>query len=377
MCVLHEGRPLAEVVVLQYPHREDRKNVHNGLCSAMVYGPNASGKTNIIGAMEIFKQIVLCGNIRNVETKDSPNAASNALELIANNTLNSAEPVSFSITSIEEGLLFEYAISLDLGRFLEKDHERKVLKETLCVNDITLFTRGENLQIGDLKVIEPYLVPAYEQNAKGAAALAQYWKDYPKRLIEIEHQAGLSLEHPHIYFEYATESLGDSNASMSDVMIVADGVRVAIEAKFTEFAKYGFETIGKWLSLSNDNRDNKIRVLEHWVNKITPYSEGNLTNIEDLPYQFLHRLACVCDKNPGHAVLLYQLFIDDETRPTLDEMLNVFSAARERINPKSNLKILFQQIECRQVRHYNRDELKYIFSNMKSDRGSAYYFPDD
>ena len=65
--------------------------------------------------------------------------------------------------------------------------------------------------------------------------LAQYWKDYPKRLIEIEHQAGLSLEHPHIYFEYATESLGNSNASMSDIMIVVDGVRIAIEGKFTEF----------------------------------------------------------------------------------------------------------------------------------------------
>ena len=35
------------------------------LCSAVIYGPNASGKTNIIGAMETFKAIVLRGNIRN------------------------------------------------------------------------------------------------------------------------------------------------------------------------------------------------------------------------------------------------------------------------------------------------------------------------
>jgi len=93
--------------------------------------------------------------------------------------------------------------------------------------------------------------------------LAQYWKDYQKRLLAIEHQAGLSLIHPHIYFEYATESLGDANASMSDVMILADGVRIAIEAKFTEFANYGFQTIGEGLSQSNGNRNNKMRVLEH------------------------------------------------------------------------------------------------------------------
>jgi len=150
------------------------KNVYKGLSSAVIYGPNASGKTNIIGAMETFKQIVLRGNIRNVEAKDSPNAASNMLELIPNNTLTVPEPAEFSITFIEQGLLFEYAISLDLGRFLERDHDRKVLKEILRVNNATVFTRdASTLEIGDMTVVEPYLVPAYEQNARGAAALAQ------------------------------------------------------------------------------------------------------------------------------------------------------------------------------------------------------------
>jgi len=88
-------------------------------------------------------------------------------------------------------------------------------------------------------------------------------------------------------------------------------------------------------------------------------------------------LHCACDKNPEHAILLYQLFIDDETRPSLDEMLSVLATARDRINPRDNLIILFQQIEGRQVRHDKRDKLKDIFSDMKSDRRSAYYFPDD
>lgn len=204
---------------------------------------------------------------------------------------------------------------------------------------------------------------------------AQYWKDYPKRLLEIEHKTGLSLLHPQIHFEYATESLGNSNASMSDVMILADGVRIAIEAKFTEFAKNGFQTIGGWLSTGN--KENRRRVLDHWVNMIIPYSESDLTNIEDIPYQFLHRLACACDKHPEHAILLYQLFVDDKTRSTFNEMLSVLTAAKERINPKSNLKIVFQQIECRQVRHYAGDKLKNIFSDMKSDRGGTYHFPGD
>lgn len=224
-------------------------------------------------------------------------------------------------------------------------------------------------------ILDYYSGTQISSDRTSSVPLAQYWKAYPRRLLEIEHQTGLSLLHPQIHFEYATESLGNANASMSDVMILADGVRIAIEAKFTEFAKNGFQTIGGWLSTGN--KENRRRVLDHWVNMIIPYSESDLTNIEDIPYQFLHRLACACDKHPEHAILLYQLFVDDKTRSTFNEMLSVLTATKERINPKSNLKIVFQQIECRQVRHYAGDKLKNIFSDMKSDRGHSYYFPDD
>ena len=55
---------------------------YKALCSAILYGPNASGKTNIIGAMDTFKSIVLRGNIHNGIERDSPNAAaSNAIML--------------------------------------------------------------------------------------------------------------------------------------------------------------------------------------------------------------------------------------------------------------------------------------------------------
>jgi len=30
---------------------------YKGLCTAVIYGANASGKTNIIGAMEVFKHV--------------------------------------------------------------------------------------------------------------------------------------------------------------------------------------------------------------------------------------------------------------------------------------------------------------------------------
>ena len=51
------------------------KNIKNikGICSAIIYGPNAAGKTNIISAMDTFQAIVERGNIRNSYSCLTPN----------------------------------------------------------------------------------------------------------------------------------------------------------------------------------------------------------------------------------------------------------------------------------------------------------------
>jgi len=116
------------------------------LCSAVIYGPNASGKTNIIGAMETFKAIVLKGNIRNADTGLSPNAAASSLELIPNCD-NPASPTEFSITFVEKELLINYNLIVDLGPFLAKDYARKILHESLTINGKSVFVRGEEFEV--------------------------------------------------------------------------------------------------------------------------------------------------------------------------------------------------------------------------------------
>lgn len=144
-----------------------------GLCSSVIYGPNASGKTNIIGAMDVFRAIVLRGNIRNSEEKTSPNKAADALELIPNSKLTSPMPVDFSVEFVEYGTLVKYSISLDLGLFLEEDHQRRVLDEELFVNGELVFRRGKELIIDNLKVLKKYLPEEKELNLKNANEIAQ------------------------------------------------------------------------------------------------------------------------------------------------------------------------------------------------------------
>lgn len=143
------------------------------LSSAVIYGPNASGKTNIIGAMDSFKAIVLRGHIRNEEDISAPNVASNTLELIPNNSCSETLPVDFSIKFIENNFLIEYSFSAVLGRFLESEYPRKIISETLFVNRELIFDRNGSLNFGSFNPIKNLLVNAFEENAVGAVSLAQ------------------------------------------------------------------------------------------------------------------------------------------------------------------------------------------------------------
>lgn len=144
-----------------------------GLSSSVIYGPNASGKTNIIGAMEVFKSIVLRGNIRNNDDKKTPNAAANSLELIPHRTNKDKSPIHFAVKFIEKGVLFEYELSIDIGGFLEEHYKRKVLTEALYINEKQIFLRNNSLDFGDLGIIKEYLVNEFEKNKLGVISIAK------------------------------------------------------------------------------------------------------------------------------------------------------------------------------------------------------------
>lgn len=146
---------------------------YRALSSAVIYGPNASGKSNIVSAMETFRLIVLRGNIHNSEERQSPNIASSILELIPNVFLEKSEPVSFRIKYLTDGVLVDYALSLEIGCFFETEHPRKILDECLRINEEEIYCRDNGLKIGSLRAIESYLLDSFEMNREAAVALAE------------------------------------------------------------------------------------------------------------------------------------------------------------------------------------------------------------
>lgn len=156
-----------------------KREIIKGLSTSVIYGPNAAGKTNIIGAMDVLRAIIMRGNIRNSEEKSSPNPASAALELIPNNNEAEVKPVFFSVefletdtTRIENQFVIRYELEIDLGRFLDEDYPRKILSEKLIVNGETVFQRSDSVAFGNMKVIKDYLAGTAEQNKESVNEIA-------------------------------------------------------------------------------------------------------------------------------------------------------------------------------------------------------------
>ena len=147
---------------------------YNGLSTSVIYGPNASGKSNIIGAMDTFKRIVLRGNIHNSQNRETSNIAAEMLELIPNNGFIEKSPISFFIKFIEKKLLIEYNFSIDIGEFLESaDYERKIIEESLKINNYEIYNRKNSLEIKEINSIKDYLVNDFKENREGITTIAK------------------------------------------------------------------------------------------------------------------------------------------------------------------------------------------------------------
>lgn len=104
------------------------------LSCAVVYGPNSAGKTNILKALNFFKNIVTSRTVDSI--KDS---------FLATNIHLEKPVISFSISFIHNSTLFDYSVSLTLKSVLTlgAETDNKVLDEKLSVNNKPIFERNE------------------------------------------------------------------------------------------------------------------------------------------------------------------------------------------------------------------------------------------
>ena len=139
-------------------------NEVKALSSAAIYGPNSAGKTNVIGGMDVFRSIILNGNIRNKEDITTPNTAVDKLELIPNIESGENEPVSFYIKFFTDNMVVELRLSMLIGGFLNVEYDRKIINEELYINNNLLYKRDKGLIIGKVENISEYLIENFSKD---------------------------------------------------------------------------------------------------------------------------------------------------------------------------------------------------------------------
>ncbi|GAT63647.1 DUF6946 family protein [Paludibacter jiangxiensis] len=189
-------------------------------------------------------------------------------------------------------------------------------------------------------------------NRTSSVPLVEFWKETDKRLEKLLARIdnGLLGQNISICFEYPTKpKLGKGKASMTDLMLIANGCKIAIEAKFTEYHKAkNTETITHWLK-AGDNPENREKVLTSWKSMIDGFVKEPLTeSIHELEYQFFHRTASACF-NTEKANVVYQVFYDDETFEDSKKYISKLQKMVEQIKPNDKLKYFVWKIETEQL----------------------------
>ena len=180
------------------------------------------------------------------------------------------------------------------------------------------------------EVLDEMMHTKVNSSVTSSIPLAEFWQ--PDNLVRMRkilnpHLAGLTLEKDLKFFEMPVDPIWRGKVvgrpSMSDLYIEDANWQVAVEGKYTEYARMPSQTIFEWLSDVKAGAGFMLRltVARAWLSYIHDagctdlggYS-SLLTECKDVCYQFLHRTASACFKAKENAgkkpVLIYQLFFN-------------------------------------------------------------------
>jgi hypothetical protein len=143
------------------------------------------------------------------------------------------------------------------------------------------------------------LVDFFRVPSRGLASLEQVLQSDLTRATELRFEHAVPVQR------------GYGWPSYTDLLVLAPGVSVAIEVKYTEPR---YPTVRKWLGAPRE--PNREAVLARWTSLIARGSgvELDLEELLNLPYQLIHRLASACSTSAPEKRLVYMLFGTDAFR---------------------------------------------------------------
>lgn len=134
-------------------------------CTAVIYGPNAAGKSALVTALADFQQIVGRGSV-------SADGDGRDLSLVPCSFASEPSPTTFEVAFTRGVSLYEYSVTADLGRFGRPRDPRRVVDERLVVDGHDVFVRtGNEVSVEVPTALVPRFSAPYLANRDAAAAL--------------------------------------------------------------------------------------------------------------------------------------------------------------------------------------------------------------
>ena len=156
------------------------------------------------------------------------------------------------------------------------------------------------------KLLDCYKNNEFNSPKRSTVPLLAYWRTPDQRAREFSKFLGFALSRSvRLDFEYKVPvQCGRGKASHTDLMLISCDVCVAIEAKFTEPR---YESVAQWLTT-----DNRMKVLKGWLGLLSP--DLKQKDVDNLPYQLVHRAASACHPDAESRHLVYQVFDADSAK---------------------------------------------------------------
>lgn len=133
-----EAAPKQKDLEYSLLHQTVAGKQRKGICTAVIYGPNAAGKSALVTALANFQGIVRRGSV-------SAEGSGRDLSLVPCSFAGEPRPTTFEVVFTRGGSLYEYTVTADLGRFGRPKDQRRVVAERLAVDGQAVFARKNSL----------------------------------------------------------------------------------------------------------------------------------------------------------------------------------------------------------------------------------------
>lgn len=335
------------------------------LKSSVIYGPNASGKSNLLNAMSFMRNFVE-NSATNYKTNDTIEVESFQL-----NTLTKNKPSLFEATFIHDKIKYRYGFRLDNNivhdewLFQTKTRETKLFIRTNQEFDLSKAFSEGNLIAKENKTRE---------NALFLSVVAQFNGSISKSIIDWFNQFNITSNVARNKFEHYTLDMLKNSENKSKILQLLLSVDMGIKDVEMKITDIEFEKAPSFIKkiMKEDNAEESSLTQSEIITKHMQYNENN-EYIRDIEFKLQNEstgtnkfllLAGPIVETLDNGEILVIDELDNSFHTQMTEFIVALFNSKE-TNPKK-AQLIFATHDTNLLTHklFRRDQIWFVEKNI-------------